>query len=149
MLTGRATFWGRSAVLQDWATLLRTFRPRCQIGLPFEDVQTVLPDWATFSWGRSDRIASIGLPFQLRTDRIVNYFSYYLLQLLVSTISASTTTFRFFYYFSFYYYFQILLLFQLLLLLSDSSDQFILHLCFAIIVQLPAFTRVFCRKCIF
>ena len=76
-----ATFWGRSAVLPDWATF-EDVQQCCQIGLPFEDVQTVLPDWATF-WGRSDRVArlgyflrtfrqccQIGLPFEGRSDSV-------------------------------------------------------------------------------
>ena len=102
--------------------------------------------------GRSDRVARLG--YLLRTFRQCCYYfsstsAISITNSATTTISTTSTIFRFFYYFSFYYYFQILLLFQLLLLLSDSSDQFILHLCFAIIAQLPAFTRVFCRKCIF
>ena len=95
-------FWGSDRVAR-LGYLLRTFRPCCQIGLPFEDVQKVLPDRATF-WGRS----AVLLLLQLLLFQLLVLLIKLLLLSDSSTISASTTTFRFFYYFSFYYYFQIL-----------------------------------------
>ena len=110
-----ATFWGRSAVLPDWATfwgrsdsvarlgyLLRTFRQCCQIGLPFEDVQTVLPDWATF-WGLQTVLPDWATTFsglQTSVARLGYYFWGLYRQFQIGLLF---TTFSFYYFSCFYF----------------------------------------------